>query len=71
MKFLEKLTGLNRPQFYSTLRVRAALPVKVVPENEAWRLGLLDKLLLLKREKYLGVQDSKRICAMIDSLCST
>ena len=42
LKYLEKLTCLRQPQFYSTARVRAALPVKVVPINEAWRLGLLN-----------------------------
>jgi hypothetical protein len=47
------------------------LPVKQVPEAEKWRLGLLDNLMTMKKERYLMVQDSKAICAMIDSLCST
>ena len=71
LRYLEKLTGLSKPQFCSAAKVRAALPVKEVPVQEVWRLGLLDYLLLLRKDKYLEVQDSKRICAMIDSLCST
>ena len=68
---MEKLTGLSRPQFYSAVRVLTALPVKVVPENEKWRLGLLDNLFKLKGERYLRVEDRKRISSMINSLCST
>ena len=71
LRYLEKLTGLSRPQFCSSAKIRAALPIKEVPEHEVWRLGLLDYLLKLKREKYLVVEDSKKICAMVDSLCST
>ena len=71
LQYLEKLTGLSRPQFYSAVRVLTALPVKVVPENEKWRLGLLDNLFKLKGERYLRVEDMKRITSMINSLCST
>ena len=70
-KYLEELTGLVKPQFFSSERVKMALPVKKVPEAEQWRTGLMDKLMTMKKEKYLAVSDSKRICAMIDSLCNT
>ena len=49
---------------------KMALPVKKVPEAEQWRTGLMDNLMTMKNEKYLAVSDSKRICAMIDSLCN-
>ena len=71
LKYLQKMTGLSQPQFYSSIRIKMALPVKEVPEAEQWRLGLLDSLLKMKQERYLRVEDSKAICAMIDSLCST
>ena len=71
LKYLQKMTGLSQPQFYSSIRVRMALPVREVPEAEKWRLGLLDNLLKMKHERFLRVEDSKAICAMIDSLCST
>ena len=71
LKYLEELTGLVKPQFFSSERVKMALPVKKVPEAEQWRTGLMDKLMKMKKETYLAVSDSKRICAMIDSLCNT
>ena len=71
LKYLDKLTGLNQPQFYSSARIRIALPVKQIPEAEQWRLGLLNNLMKLKQERYLRVEDTKTITAMIDSLCST
>ena len=71
LKYVEKLTGLSQPELYSSFRIRAALPVKDVPECEKWRLGLLTNLFKLKNERFLRVEDSKSICAMLDSLCST
>ena len=71
LRYLEELTGLAKPQSCSSVKIKMALPVKKVPEAEQWRTGLMDKLLTMKSERYLRVEDSKRICAMIDSLCST
>ena len=71
LRYLQKLTGLVQPQFYSSHRIKTALPVKKVPETEQWRLGLLDNLMKMKQERYLSAKDSKAICAMMDSLCST
>ena len=71
LKYLEKITGLIRPQLCSAAKVSQALPVRVVPESDGWRIGLLDKLLMLRRQKYLRVEDSQRITAMIESLCCT
>ena len=45
--------------------------MKEVPEGELWRLGLLDKLLALRTEKQEDSENTKRIVAMIASLCST
>ena len=71
LRYLQKMTGLATPQYFSSARIKVALPVKEVPEPEKWRLGLLDNLLKLKKERFMKVEDSKAICAMIDSLCST
>ena len=71
LKYLEKITGLIRPQLCSAAKVSQALPVREVPESDGWRIGLLDKLLMLRRQKYLRVEDNQRITAMIESLCST
>ena len=71
LKYMEKLTGPCQTQFYSAARVRMALPVTEVPEKEHWRLGLLVNLMKMKQERYLRVEDTKTLCAMIVSLCST
>ena len=69
LRYLQRLTGLDQPQMYSSARVRIALPVKEVPELEKWRLGLMTNLFKMKSERFLRVEDSKSLCAMIDSLC--
>ena len=71
LSYLREITGLANVEWYSSWRVRDSLPVMKVPEKERWRLGLLNSLLDMQSEKHLMVQDSKHICAMIDSLCST
>ena len=71
LRYIKQLTGLGQPEHYSSARVRGALPVKEVPECEKWRLGLITNLFKMKNERYLRVEDSKSICAMLDSLCST
>ena len=71
LRYLAQMTGLNKPEFLTSARIRMALPVKIVPDGEKWRLGLLASLMKLKTEKYHQVQDFQHICAMIDSLCST
>ena len=47
------------------------LPVKKIPADQEWRIGLLSKLKNLKEERKLNAEDSTRISAMLDSLCST
>ena len=71
MRLLREKTGMSQPQFYSLAKVKAALPVKAVPETEKWRLGLLTNLFKIRSEIYHRVEDTRTICAMIDSLCST
>ena len=71
LSYLRQVTGIVNAEWYSSWRVRDSLPVKKVPEKERWRLCLMSSLLDMQSEKYLVVQDSKRISAMIDSLCST
>ena len=56
---------------FSSWRVRELLLVRSVPENEKWRLKLLTYLMELRLNKYLEVQDSKQICAMVDNLSGT
>ena len=71
LRYLREATKLEHVEEYSSWRVRSLLPLKTVPENEMWRLGLMSTLMVAKSEKFMMVQDNKRICAMLDSLCST
>ena len=71
LRYLERITNLNQPQFCSALKVREALPVQHVPEKEKRRLGLLSSLMKVKGEKYAKVQDMQHIWAMLESLAST
>ena len=71
IRYLRQVTQLENVEEYCAWRVKAALPVQKVPERELWRLGLLSNLMNLRSERNLAVQDSKKICGMIDSLCST
>ena len=71
LRYLREVTGLEQVEQFSSRRIKAALPVEKVPDKERWRLGLLSSLMNMRCDKYLLVQDTKRICAMIDSLCST
>ena len=71
IRYLKRMTGLDAPDKYSSWRIREALPKKTVPDAEQWRLGMLVELIRVRQSRFNEVQDSKRITAMINSLCST
>ena len=71
LRYLRRVTNLENPEQYSSWRIRKELPKKCVPDGEKWRLGLLSKLMTMKENMFMEVQDSKTITAMVDSLCST
>ena len=71
LEYLRKVTNLGAPENYSTTRMKSELPVKEVPDNEKWRLGLLEHLFKIKEEKHIDVIDTKHVMAMIQSLCNT
>ena len=54
------MTDLSSPEMYSSARVKAALPVKVVPDGEKWRLGLIAGFRKMKADKHLRVAVSNR-----------
>ena len=70
LKHLQNLTGLD-PVHDSLQQIKDVLPVKQVPDNEQWRLGLLDHLLALRAEVRTDSVKSKSVVAMLASLCST
>ena len=71
LRYLRQATKMENAEWYSSWRVRDSLPVQKIPQKEMWRVGLLNTLLDMRAEQFMMVQDSKRICAMLDSLCST
>jgi hypothetical protein len=71
LRYLRERTGLDQPERLSSWRMAEVLPVQDVPQAEIWRLGLLSHLMEMKKKKFMEVQVSKRITAMLDSLCST
>ena len=70
VKYIGKL-ALKSPWDYSALVIGKELPVQQVPDNQRWRIGFITKLMEMRKEKYLSVEDSARVSAWLDSLCST
>ena len=70
LTFVSNLSKLDM-EVASARMVREALPVTEVPESESWRLGLLDILLRNRADLEREGSDTKTVCAMISSLCST
>ena len=71
LRLLEKKTSLLNPYTFSLEKIKGSLPIKKVPDNEKWRLGLLKTLFKIKDEKMARMESTQDICAMIDSLCNT
>ena len=68
--YVSRLTGLNCTA-ESAASVRCALPIKTVPDHEAWRVGLLDILLRERADLERQQSDTKRVISLISSLCTT
>ena len=70
ISYVEQLT-LRNPCQYSAAIIKRRLPSKQVPDDQKWRLGLITKLMEMRNQEYLLAEDSTRLSAWIDSLCST
>ena len=68
LRFLNDLTKLDCAVESSWI-VKRALPVVEVPDEERWRVGLLDILLRQRSELEQEAQDASRVNAMLASLC--
>ena len=64
------ITGLNCSTA-GKIEIKAALPITQVPDDQKWRLGLLDSLLRERSTLLSEGQDAKRVISMISSLCNT
>ena len=70
LRHVSNLTKMNSAT-EGWLKLKAALPVVEVPDREKWRLGLLDGLLKERTELESQGVDTRRVVAMLSSLCST
>ena len=69
-RMLTKLTGVDCTMA-DKFSMKSLLQAKEVPECERWRLGLLDSLLELRTQQEKEGTDTKRVVAMLSSLCTT
>ena len=70
LQLIERKTGLN-PWTTNANLVKEALKRPPVPNEDMWRLPLLDKFLIRRREQEAQLEDTRAIDELIDSLCST
>ena len=71
LKLLRSKTELDEPYMYGPERLKLVLSNMTVPNNEKWRLGLLDNLLTIRKEKQQDLLSTDRISEMISGLCNT
>ena len=69
-RMLTGLTGIDC-SMADKFSMRSLLPIKEVPESERWRLGLLDALLEMRTQQEKEGVDTRRVVAMLSSLCTS
>ena len=65
---IQEETELN-PFTARPAEVRDRLKLAAVPEQDTWRLGLLETYLSKRRTLETNLEDTEQITGMIDSLC--
>ena len=70
VKYIEELTGLSL-QYHTGAQIKAALPVREVPEGDKWRLGLLSVLFDQRKLQYESQESLEFANGLITSLCSS
>ena len=70
LRLIETETGLD-PWKSSPSDIREKLPMKIVPEQDSWRIPLLCKLLYQRQEMKANCEKIDQISNLIDSLCSS
>ena len=68
LEMLREETGLN-PWSATPAQIRESLPKKEVPQQDRYRLGLLEKYLSTRKLMESDMVDTKEISELIDSLC--
>ena len=65
---IQEETGLN-PYTARPAQVRDRLMLAAVPEQDTWRLGLLESYLSERRTLESNMEDTEPITGLIDSIC--
>ena len=67
---IQRVTGLN-PMSVKPTFIRQNPVISEIPEQQMWRIPLLDSWLTLKKHYEAELIDTKYITMLIDALCST
>ena len=70
VRLIYDLTGLS-PWDFARWRIKERLPRSQIPDNQEWRISLLQKLLGIRGELYSKNESTQMIQDMVNSLCST
>ena len=68
MAMVRRETQLN-PWEASPIQVSNKLPTAEVPQQDFWRLGLLDRYIAKRRSMEINLEDTADITSLINSLC--
>ena len=68
MAMIRRETGLN-PWDATPVQVRDNLPSAAVPQQDKWRLNLLQKYIAQRRKMEIDLDDTQHINSLINSLC--
>ena len=68
LSFVRRETGLN-PWVAAPASVREQVPKAEIPAQDLWRVDLLRKYLVKRREMESALEDTKEITGLINSLC--
>ena len=64
------MSGFSRWD-YGKIKIAENVATVNVPDNNGWRLSLLEKMLRFRMEMETKMEDTAAITKMIDSLCTT
>ena len=68
MAMIRRETGLN-PWVATPVQVRDNLPSAAVPQQDKWRLNLLQKYIVHRRKMEGNLEETQHITLLINSLC--
>ena len=70
VQYIKTISGFS-PWDYGKMKIAENVAKVDVPDNNEWRLSLLEKMLRFRMEMETKMEDTAAITKMIDSLCTT